>query len=145
MLVIWNSILNFENSEKNPSPENILSSKSLSFIKKDCNLFLASSTSRADCYLLFLCHWRTLFYMKRFQSWPKKQKLNKIAWAFLRLHKWKKFLNLERPQSSNSSNNLCNATDRQKAFSCTFVLHLINCYECYSNYYIVYKTLKLVL
>ena len=88
----------------------------------DCHLyFIASSTSRADRYLLFLCHWWTLFYIKRFQSWPKKQKLNEIAWAFLRLHEWKKFRKLERTQSSNNSNNLCNATDRQKVFVLFFL------------------------
>ena len=33
LLAIWNSILNFANSEKNPSPENIWSSKSLHFYR----------------------------------------------------------------------------------------------------------------
>ena len=47
----------------------------------ECNLFIASSTSCADRYLLFLCHWQILFYIKRFQSWPKKQKLNKMGFS----------------------------------------------------------------
>ena len=118
--------------KKTPFPENILSSTSLCFIKNtftsryrrsDYNLFIASSTSRADRYLLVICHSRKpCFTSNIFRVHQSCKNLIKSLGFFFAFTNEKSSVILKEHKVAA---NICNVTDRQKAFVLFFLrIHL---------------------